>query len=525
MKVKKVLFVLFILSCLGWIERYNIYSKVNEIFIYKGVDKLNLSKEEKLEEFQEFYQTCSNQIPSLSDSEKYFKTNFTKKEEYYKRRIVDTKDDFQYFCTMTAIAQDIVSFHTDIYFPRYSDYKQLNCYGEKELFCYTNLKGKTNYWYKTIGQYCDKYKNVKVSTFKYIEGEYYFDKLYSTNQNDYSGFHISEINNVNIHNYILNTISTYPLYYDSKRIRGYRNYLTFNKNFGDPVVIKLTNQKGDVKSINLCADLRIEMVDQVSYLYENSEEKNSVSYSNYYDDDYKIFYIKIKNFYNNDGRNIGELLKNATINNKVKTIIIDLRGNPGGYQHYASKYIYPNLYSDNLDFPIEWCVLKSKENREINNNIINRIIFKNKQEKNRIFYKKVINYEGKGFENNKKIIYLIDKGTGSAADGYVSFIKLNDLGEVIGTNTAGEGLGDSYMCRVLEYSGLVLIYYPSVAYSQGDRVISCIGTKPDYYIEQSYLSFCDQRRLQQQNLDVVNDYRIKLRYDNVLNEAIKIPQK
>lgn len=208
----------------------------------------------------------------------------------------------------------------------------------------------------------------------------------------------------------------------------------------------------------------------------------------------------------------------------MENIIIDLRNNYGGSPEYASKYLFPYLYSDNYMHTLNWNVPISENNKAVNNLFLNNLKLKKDSDNDNFYYEKNIQYAGNADKNKKDIYYLIGSNTASAADGYISFIKDNDLGTIIGTNTSGEGLGGSFCSYSLPNSNLVFIYMPCNSLNKDGSNNSIYGTSPDIYIKQSESSFSLQRQMQNENIDT-SLYSEKTKYDNVLNSTIEIINK
>jgi C-terminal processing protease CtpA/Prc len=91
--------------------------------------------------------------------------------------------------------------------------------------------------------------------------------------------------------------------------------------------------------------------------------------------------------------------------------------------------------------------------------------------------------------SNKKVYLLVSDGTGSAADGFAALLKENNLATLIGSNTGGEGLADSFMMDSLPNSGLVFIYTYSIAFGCDGLNNSVYGTSPDVYVNMSVDGF------------------------------------
>lgn len=81
-------------------------------------------------------------------------------------------------------------------------------------------------------------------------------------------------------------------------------------------------------------------------------------------------------------------------------------------------------------------------------------------------------------------------------------VKENQLDTIIGLNTLGEGLADSFYYGSLKNSRLVYIYSPSLSYNEDGTNNSLYGTSPDIYIEQAKDSFYQERNLEANQIDI-----------------------
>lgn len=130
-------------------------------------------------------------------------------------------------------------------------------------------------------------------------------------------------------------------------------------------------------------------------------------------------------------------------------------------------------------------------------------------------------YEGGSVDRRSHIFYLVGRKTASAADEYIAMIQENDLGTVIGTDTAGEGLGGSFVACMLENSGWVFNFYPCQAMNADGTNNAVIGTAPDIYKTQSVESFYRQRSFEEEGVNI-GTYENRLKWDNVLLETLDI---
>lgn len=499
---------------------------INNNFFDKEISELDLTKEEKIEDFEEFYNNIIEGVPSINDQATLYGIDFKNRRDYYLELIEATKSDFEFFCTMRAIQEDIPSKHTDICFPEYSNISSLNCYNMEKTLSRHNLRSLTEYWYQRIKDACQEFSEVKCANFKYIDGQYLFDSIYSSDSyGDLQGFELISINDQPMSDYVVNHISTYNLRYDYKRNVPYRWYLTLNDSIGQKVNVTFSDSdKGGNINKELYIDIKMEVVDSFSYIYEEDKSENKESdegiYS-YFDDENEIAYVEIKNFKNSQGE---ELLATLEKTKTFENIIIDLRNNYGGYRQYANDYLYSPLYSDDIITTLNWFVADSDANKVINNKLSHRLFYRKRNAENGFYYTRKYTYKGKSPERKQSIYYLTNMNTASAADGYIALVKENDLGTIVGTNTYGEGTAGSFYCNSLKNSGLVYIYFPSYSYNQDGTNNAVYGTSPDIYIEQTKDSFYKQRELQKKQKDI-NTYNEKIKYDNVLIEIIKTIQK
>ena len=124
-----------------------------------------------------------------------------------------------------------------------------------------------------------------------------------------------------------------------------------------------------------------------------------------------IGYIKINRF---SATTYSEFLKSvlSLLDLGMESLILDLRGNPGGYMHMATEICDEILEEDRL------IVFSKGRNRPQQN------IYSNK----------------KGVLKNTDIIVLIDEGSASASEIIAGAIQDNDRGVIIGRRSFGKGL-------------------------------------------------------------------------------------
>lgn len=519
-KIMRFIAVFFIVLFVSYVFKNDIKKTINQIFPSGIIEELNLTSEQKLEDFESLYGVIETSFPNLDDVSETFTIDFKNRKSKYEELILNTKSDFEYYCTMTAILEDLASYHTGGCFPNYSSILALNCYNLENLTANRDLKPYVEYWNKIIKENCERYDDVPVAEFKYIDGDYVYDSGWSSEQYDeLLGFKIKTINNQSVDDYVLENISIYKTQYDSHYNKPYKRVLTFSESVGNSVEVVLVNGNNEVVKINLCVSLEMEMVNTY---YPNFSDGSNVSssenVSSHFDEKRNVIYIQIRSFKSNERNSLNDHLKGIDEDTKI---IIDLRDNFGGSPNYAKNNIYPYLYSQDIDFNQAWFVPSSETNDVENSKLINKIVNGAKKTDDGFSFTSTTHYKGGKFDYSNNVYYLVNKATASAADEYIAMVKENNLGTIVGTSTAGEGLGGSYYVDMLSNSGFVFTYYPCQAYDKNGSNNAIYGTEPDIYMPQSMDSFYKQREMEK-NGDNVETYNSRLIWDNVLIEVLDL---
>jgi len=163
-----------------------------------------------------------------------------------------------------------------------------------------------------------------------------------------------------------------------------------------------------------------------------------------------IGYISMDQFSQSSFRDLKEQLEG--IYKDKKGIILDLRGNPGGYLSEAEKigtYLLPE--GDTIYF---------EENRED---------------------LREVKAAGEGF--NKPIVVIIDGYSASASELLAAALKENKMATVVGTNSYGKGVMQS---TVQFDDGSGLKYTSAVWLTPNKNNINGIGVAPDYTEEDHF---------------------------------------
>jgi len=189
-----------------------------------------------------------------------------------------------------------------------------------------------------------------------------------------------------------------------------------------------------------------------------------------------VFIISLYNFYAQSQNQFRDALKDF-IGSKKQKLILDLRGNPGGYLEVS-------VDMASWFLPLGKIVLRE----EFGNNKTEKI------------------YRSKGyniFNDKLKMIILVDKGSASASEILAGALQYHNIAKVLGTNTYGKGSVQELIPITDDTSLKVTI---AKWLTPGGISISDGGISPDYEIK-------------------ITEEDIKNQNDSQLKEAIEILNK
>jgi len=492
--------------------RYDIKIIFNNIFVADKTKTINLTEKQKLEDFDFFYDTIISSVPMIDEYESLYGFCIKEKKEYYRELIKDTSSDYEFYCVMSAISQEIPSFHTDLVSP--DSISTLYCYNAKKIQSNRTVVSHNKYWKDLLSKH--NYNEHEYYVFSYVNGKYLFNASESICEDNYQQAELLDIDGVNIDNYVIDKVLIYNLYYDGVHNKPCRTKIVLNDSVGEKTNVTMKLSDGS----NVTKTLYYSIFEENKYLQMGLSETKNNDFEIYQNDNYA--YVEVYNMDNNYGEELKDELNKIKCNN----IILDLRNNYGGNVEYASKYIYPPLFSNDIEESSLWYMPLSIENKTIADDFMNKIVLKFRNAENSPYYSdyKIVcseakqKYKGEN-ENNKNVIILTSQKTGSAADRFASDMKKDKLATIIGNNSGGEGLMYSYNASVLPNSKLVFIYMPGGAKNPDGSDNSVCGTKPDEYLcqtEHDYYTYIEMRN-ENSNIDAFNE---KLKYDTILRHCV-----
>lgn len=509
----------FSIFCLAiYAFRYKILDYINGKF-YNNYFLQELTEEQKMADFETFYINIVESAPYLENVKELYRVDFKGRKEYYEEKVRSTENNFQFYCTMKAISEEVVSFHTDVCFPLYSNLRSLNCYDADNVLTELGVKSKIDAWTDAIEQGIKQYDEVQMFTVEYVDGKYVVDRVskLTNSYEDMVGCELLSINDISAQKYGLEMLSMYAIQYDTISQQSYRVAYTFNDSVGQKVKTIWRDGNEKLQEKWLYFDIGVEAANNFGYLFDEKYSRHTASEPvliTNRDDVNRLEYIKLNNFSNQEGKKILDYITNSP----YQKIVIDLRDNYGGSMKYAQKYLYPALYSDDNFFDFEWKTPISEGNQCVLRDFGTLAKYYKGKDEKYFYYEMKKNYKGKQSEK-KEIYYLMGNRTGSAADTYLAMVKEKNLGTIVGNNSGGEGLAESFVCTKMENSSLVYVFYPSIPISNDDSN----RTEPDIYINQTVE---DYEQYQNYRIEgTALEYENRCQYDTVLKWIIRQKDK
>lgn len=479
---------------------------------YQRVNYTELTRNQRLEDFDYFFEMLKTTLPYVYDMEEKFGFSVLDREEEYRRLVWECPDDYAFFALMYSIINDIPSGHASFAPPDYYSYFSSGYYRTDTvgLNLTDNLRGKLDAYgqYLVTKQHEYDRKTEDALMFTYADGTYLCTGASGAE------FHsvITEINGGDPGKFIANMLSpTGKLLYDPKYECAYRPYVVFSTVGTQPVTLSLTLQDGTECDVVVYTDYDIVFswynggyfaTDYYNYEgeeFEAAPDADETAVGIQTDDSIDLAYVQLSSLLYSDGSVVEEKLREI---NDYDTIVIDLRGNGGGVSSFYESYIYPALYKEDASFEAVGYVPKNSYTKGLFNGLIggalNRLVnglrFGVTDEyppemydcSNGEYYKYSFKHKLSGdsslsYSDNRSVYYIVNNNTCSAADEIVQMVKECDLGTVVGTHTLGEGLVFGVCCDWLPNSLLMYYYCPTYAIDKEGVNNNLYGTMPDIY--------------------------------------------
>lgn len=506
----------------------------NRVFPPESISVLNLTSEQKKEDFNYLCNVLENGMPVLSVLESECDLDYYALKTDYEKRIENTVSDMEFYCMLNSFLNTIPSAHTFLCTPSYSNYEALNCNNSYNMLAVRGLKQYSDYWNEEVSTALSTaaYGDVYCATYSSHDGSYYFN----------NGDKIISINGISVDEYIIETPMIYSLCFDGINQKLYRSNIFFSSENAGGEKVKLMIDSGEgVIETNLYGggynDYSIVLSD-MNNSDNSSENTDLLSVTNEYsfntDDSNQLLYadISVLNYDN------AEYIKSMLENRKYNTVILDLRNNPGGNPQLFFNSIYTPLVKDDMTADFKWYTPETKINKK-NVFFYNPLYGVYVRIRDGVKYAEIDSLPDMGskyVENNYSylctgnqvkdadIYLLISSRTASAADKLTAVLSKKTKVFITGDSTAGEGMGNSPAADILPNSHLIFIYYPSIAYNIDGSNNSIHGTSPDRFIYEYNIEHLSIMKELFRNGQDPYTYENRLKWDNVLIETLEIVQ-
>jgi C-terminal processing protease CtpA/Prc len=519
--ILSVIGILFVIIAAGFVYFRAVGHVKTEV---KPGTLTELTAEQKLEDFDYMYNILKDNHPYFEVESRKTGYNWLNREEEFKKWILDTENNQEYYNTIERILNLIQNGHTDIIEPdSYADYvklyKGLNNKAWADVLSDKNVSEKYKVWSSNISKVT---VNIPIN-FKYIEGNYI--AVNYNNTDIYSTYNIPEysilekVDGVNIDDYIKTIMDKKFLTYDYSR----------NKVKASNLVIPCEIDKGLKLVLKTPGGKRLEkyIKSEIQHNYQGKGNMPDKVYETEIIKDKTAAYLKVSSlsaFYvDKDREGIHNFLE------KVKDypyLIIDIRGNGGGSEQYYIQNIIAPLTDKTLktSFYMAFRPGDYIKHFMVSRGIIAESIKKLPEGLNyppelktnfsKFLYaeKNIEPQDSVGFKG--KIYLLVDDYVYSSAESFAAVAKSTGWAKLVGTYTGGDGIGIDPAIFALPNSGLIVRFPLEMGLNPDGTSNEEKHTAPDIYAEQTYSDFVKYQEYWKTNRGIINPY------DTVINKVL-----
>jgi C-terminal processing protease CtpA/Prc len=430
---------------------------VRSLYSETEFDPDTLTKNEWKEDFEAFYYLVKLNYPYIWVKERTHGFNWLDLKDDYMERLDNIETNEEFFGIMKEAVATIHNGHTHFLLhplPYYSVgdsikdamayWESMQVYALPEVFffyqggCYTAGAG--------IKTWEEKYEIEKGST-------------------------VIAVNGTPVHEAVKSLLykKGLPLH-DRDRDIFFMKYL-HPAYFGEEAVFTIENSQGKSVDIHIECMIMDSYEDYIKTWYEIFPKKENIEFKLL--EDKKVAYMRIRRFSMETPEELSKLSEFYRTINGYNTLIIDIRGNPGGSDFYWSDNVISHLITGKVSAEyfiafrqgkyIAWNrnkgIIPSRDTEhtvpsEVNTNnfVLDTLSLS-------------VNPSTNTFQGD--VYILVDNTIYSAAEGFAVFCKETKIAQLIGTNTGGDGIGVTPFLFVLPNSKLVI------------RMAACMGINPD----------------------------------------------
>lgn len=522
---------------------------------YKQIEYTELTKEQRLEDFDYFYKMIKTSLPAVYEMTECFSYSVLDREQTYREMVAQCGNDYEFMALMFALINDVPSGHAAFALPDYSDYFYAAGYYRTAtvgLSLTKNLKGKLEAFHDYLCGIQKQYDALDLSgmVFTYYDGEY----VCTSGSEMFFDSTIVSIDGRGAAEYLSSNYAIMgQIGYDSKNKQTYRADVCFAESGEDGADVLLQLADGTQLTVRLYKDYDRCFSLYYGYFfsdeYEDSNSDELFAAAPDADDDAITVYIDQKNDLAYVMLSSVDYSDGTAVANKLRTIsgyqniVIDMRGNGGGVSSFWDEYIYPALYKDDAYFEASGIMPDNEYTNGLYSGLfkgyfsmlMSGTIFtktstlpegmydcNNGKYKQYTFSHTMLGDPELSYPADRNVYYIVNNHTCSAADEITQMVKSCGLGTVVGTNTKGEGLIFGVCCDWLPNSLLMYTYCPTYVFDSEGVNNTLYGTLPDLWGGTSAQGLIASNELDMQGLDSLSpQYRPEWDYNyNIILEDI-----
>ncbi|MHA2357744.1 MAG: S41 family peptidase [Candidatus Heimdallarchaeaceae archaeon] len=307
---------------------------------FSSVDPKDLSLEEWLEDFRSFYSFIEENYPYIKLKERVHGYNWLDLKDQYEARIASATNNEAFLSILLDAVQALQNRHTLIINPKeIHDYHKSfsNTYPLCEIFCYEICRA-ANYWEEIYeNSYNKKYCN-RFETFIVYEKGFYIitEDIETCNTQIPKGSRVISVNNIPIDEAVEAAYEQDYLDWDFQRNKSHI-WMISPRSFGENAKfsIQINGNIHNNLTFNCCiGDSTIPYPNSEQILNFNTWEEYNTAYMKVssFDSQLYQYYKAIQNFYKQI--------------ETYENLILDIRGNEGGYYSYWIDFIVNPLIKE-----------------------------------------------------------------------------------------------------------------------------------------------------------------------------------
>lgn len=480
---------------------------------YKQIDYTELTVQQRIEDLEYFLDMAKTSLPYIYEMNECYSYSFLDRADDYREMIAACENDYQFMAAMFAIICDIPSGHSAFALPDFSDYFNAGYFRSDTvgLSLTDNLQGKIEAYYNYLCEIQKEYDSKDYSgvVFRYYDGSYVCTAGSLTL---YDSLVIS-IDGRDPCEYLSDTPALMGnIRYDSKNGKTYREDICFSTIGRNSVQVEVELIDGTRMTVELYTDSDYCFScyygyffgeDYVDYnddeLFVTAPDADEDAVEIYIDKEYDLAYVMLGSVNYSDGTAVADKLREIS---GYENIVIDMRGNGGGISTFWDNYIYPALYKDDAYFETVGIMPDNEYTKGLFAGVfkgfftmkLSGIDFSRAKEipagmydcsggkyKQYTFSHEMSGDPTLSYSDSRKVYYVVNNYTCSAADEITQIVKSCGLGTVVGTETNGEGLIFGVCCDWLPNS-LLMYYYCPTYVTDGEGINNNLyGTRPDLW--------------------------------------------